>query len=68
MSRRSVKYCAFGPVRGDCGHEHPTARGALACVQMDQAAQAELGLTSDREVCVIERDGTRRPVWPGEEE
>lgn len=67
VARRGLFYCAFGPVRGDCGHEHPNERGALACVNEDKAAQAELGGTSDLRVCAVDRDGTRRRVWPDSE-
>ncbi len=63
-ARRGLFYEAYGPVRLGCGHEHPKERGALECVRADQSAQAELGLSSDREVCAVDKDGTRRPIWP----
>lgn len=62
--RRGSAYCAYGPVRGDCGHEHASERAAVVCVREDQAAHP----ASDREVCAIDPDGTRRPIWPRREE
>jgi hypothetical protein len=34
----TVRYEAWGPVRGSCGHKHRTIRGALRCVEADQKA------------------------------
>lgn len=66
MARRGAYYEAYGEIRGSCGHEHPTARGAQVCVQMDRDEQAELGGTSDREVYIVER-GVRRPLFGSED-
>lgn len=67
VARRGLYFEAYGAVRGGCGHEHPSERGALVCVQEDKAAQEALGGTSDRRVCTVDRDGTRRRVWPDSE-
>lgn len=67
VQRRGAFYEAYGPIRGSCTHEHPSERGALVCVNEDKAAQAALGGTSDLRVYAVDRDGTRRRVWPDTE-
>jgi len=48
------RYTTWGPVRGDCGHEHRTMRAACECVERDQRGCAKQGGYTDRHLRVLD--------------
>jgi hypothetical protein len=48
MRQPTIRCC--GEIRGSCGHNHRTVRGAWKCLQRDQAGCRAQGGYSDREL------------------
>jgi len=62
-------FTTWGPVRGDCGHVHPTEAEAAACIHRDAAGCARQGGYSDRRPrrigCRADLDGYDVTRGPG---
>lgn len=52
-----------GSVRGSCGHDHRTLKGAVACLKRDQRGCAKQGGYSDRTVLLSTGEGLPRELW-----
>lgn len=63
----TTTYHVWGSVRGGCGHNHRTIRGAVTCLLRDQRGCASQGGYSDRGIVAYE-NLAQRPLTENEQD